>query len=110
MTFSRIMRAHQVQGPLGFLGDRRNDQCGGNPDNQRCGDDHCDDGQDTAFQLQLILEELDERLHHLGEQPGNQEGEQGVTQYGNQVKQYADDDDAEYDTCHPVERKRSFKQ
>ena len=53
MTFSRIMRAHQVQGPLGFLGDRRNDQCGGNPDNQRCGDDDCDDGQDTAFQLQL---------------------------------------------------------
>ena len=78
MAGTRVMRAHQAQCPVGFLGDGRYDQGSSQTDHQRSGNDNRNDRQDTAFQFELVLEKLYERLHHIGQQPGDQERKQRI--------------------------------
>ena len=73
MSVAAVMFLHQFQSPVELLGDRGDDHDTHQRDHQKGRHENGQDRQQTAFQLDFILEELDERLHHISQQPGNQE-------------------------------------
>ena len=73
MPVAAVMFLHQLQGPVELLGDGGDDYDTHQRDHQKDGHENGQNRQQAAFQLDFILEELDKRLHHISQQPGNQE-------------------------------------
>lgn len=87
---------HQVLHLAELLRHRRHQQVEGGDADQQQGEQRAEDGDDAALQLQPVLEEGDQRIHQVGDEPGDEEGQQHAAQTL-QEHQRADDDNPDDD-------------
>jgi len=59
---------------------RRNDERADAGDDQNHGDEGGEHGEYAHAEMEFILEKLHQRLHHIGQQPGDEKREQRITQ------------------------------